>query len=345
MPNLFSTVKEVGSTSYTKTFGLSSNPNLRRTCSFVNEKKMMINKLDSLSVEKCSECGSSLLLRDTETSEIVCANCGFVLTTNLADRGPEWRAFTPEERKKKVRVGAPQTFMIHDKGLSTKIDWRDISGFAPEKKAQLHRIRRWQQRIRISGSTERSLVSALSEISRISDALNLPKNIVETAAVTYRKAVNKQLIRGRSIRGMATAATYLACRQNKLVRTIAELSSASGIDRKEVASTYRFLVRKLKIFVPPTKPNQHVNRLSNQVGLNGTTEGIAYKILRGARKQKLTSGRGAKSIAAAACYIASIISGEYRTQREFAEAADLTEVTIRNRYKEMMKRLKIIVSF
>jgi transcription initiation factor TFIIB len=306
---------------------------------------MMINKLNSLSVERCPECGSSLLLRDTENAEVVCGNCGFVVTARLTDRGPEWRAFTPEEYKQKVRVGSPQTFMLHDKGLSTKIDWRDISGFAPEKRAQLHRIRQWQQRSRVSSSKEKNLAVALSEISRISSMLSLPKNIVETSAITYRKAVNERLIRGRSIRSMATAATYLACRQNKLIRTIAELSRASGINRKEIASNYRFLVRKLKIFVPPVRPNQHITKLSNQIGLDGLTEGIAHKILTGAKKQKLTSGRGAKGIAAAACYIASIITGNYRTQREFAEAADLTEVTIRNRYREMMRRLKIIISF
>lgn len=305
----------------------------------------MVSKLNSLSVERCSECGSSLLLRDTENAEIVCGNCGFVVKTNLTDRGPEWRAFTPEERKQKVRVGAPQTYMLHDKGLSTKIDWRDITGFAPEKRAQLHRIRRWQQRSRVSSSTEKNLALALSEISRISDTLNLPKNIVESSALTYRKAVNEGLIRGRSIKGIATAATYLACRQSKLVRTVAELSKVSGIPKKEIASNYRFLVRKLKLFVPPVKPNQHITKLSNQIGLDGLTEGIAHKILIGAKKQKLTSGRGAKGIAAAACYIASIITGNYRTQREFAEAADLTEVTIRNRYREMMRRLKVIVSF
>ncbi|HDQ05165.1 MAG TPA: transcription initiation factor IIB [Candidatus Bathyarchaeota archaeon] len=305
----------------------------------------MTSKLNSLSAERCSECGSSLLLRDTENAEIVCGNCGFVLTTHLTDRGPEWRAFTPEERKQKVRVGAPQTYMLHDKGLSTKIDWRDISGFSPEKRAQLHRIRQWQQRSRVSSSIEKNLAVALSEISRISDALNLPKNIVESSAITYRKAVNEGLIRGRSIKGIATAATYLACRQSKLVRTVAELSKVSDIPEKEIASNYRFLVRKLKIFVPPVRANQHITKLSNQLGLNGRTEGIAHKILIGAKKQKLTAGRGAKGIAAAACYIASIISGDYRTQREFAEAADLTEVTIRNRYREMMKRLKIVVSF
>ena len=295
-------------------------------------------------IERCPECGESVILKDSNSAELVCTNCGYVLSTYMTDLGPEWRAFNQEEREAKVRVGAPQTFMLHDKGLSTKIDWRDIGGFAPDKRAQLHRIRRWQQRSRVSSSTEKNLARALSEISRISDILNLPKNIVETSAITYRKAVREGLIRGRSIKSMSIAATYLACRQNKLLRTISELSEASGINKKEIASNYRFLVRKLRFFVPPVRPNQHITKISNKIGLDGLTEGVAHKILRAAKKQKLTSGRGAKSIAAAASYIASKVVGNNITQREFAEAADLTEVTIRNRYQEMMRRLSIVIT-
>ena len=298
----------------------------------------------SILIERCPECGDSTIRQDSDSAELVCTNCGFVLTTDMTNMGPEWRAFTPEERESKVRVGAPQSFMLHDKGLSTKIDWRDIGGFAPEKRAQLHRIRRWQQRSRVSSSTERNLARALSEISRISDMLNLPKNIVETSAITYRKAVNEGLIRGRSIKSVAIAATYLACRQNRLVRAISELSEASGINKKEIASNYRLLVKKLNVFVPPVKANQHIDKISNKIGLDGLTEGVAHKILQAAKKQKLTSGRGAKSIATAAIYIASKVVGNNITQREFAEAADLTEVTIRNRYQEMMRCLSIIIS-
>jgi transcription initiation factor TFIIB len=278
-----------------------------------------------------------------KNAEVVCGKCGFVITSIVTDRGPEWRAFTPEERKQKVRVGAPQTFMLHDKGLATKIDLRDIRGFTPEKKAQFYRIRHWQQRSRVSSSKEKNLTIALSEIKRISEALALPKNVVETSAIIYRKVINEGLTRGRSIRSMANACMYLACRQNKLVRTIAELSKASNISSKVIATNYRLLIMKLKIFVPQIRSNQHITKLSNQIGLSGMTEGFAHKILIGAKKEKLTSGRGPKSIAAAACYIASILTGERKTQREVAEAADLTEVTIRNRYKEMSERLKIII--
>ncbi len=300
--------------------------------------------LKKLSVERCPECGASPLMNDQESGEVVCTNCGFVVDIKLADRGPEWRAFTPEQQTKRVRVGAPYTFTIHDKGLSTKIDWRDIRGFPSEKRAQLHRLRRWQRRSRVSSSTERTLASALSEMYRMADALNLPKNILETASVIYRKVVNKRLIRGRSIQGMAIAAIYLACRQCGLIRTLTELSQASDINKKEVARNYRFLVKKLNYIVPPVKARQHIARLCTELALHGKAEKVAYKILKVAGKLKLTSGRGPRGVAVAASYIASKVVGECRTQREFAEAADITEVTIRNRYKEMMEKLLIVIS-
>jgi transcription initiation factor TFIIB len=298
----------------------------------------------SLSVEKCPECGASLLIHDQERAEVVCTNCGFVIDTKLTDRGPEWRAFTPEQHIKRVRVGSPYTFTIHDKGLSTKIDWRDISGFPPEKKVQLYRLRRWQRRSRVSSTAERTLATALSEMHRIAGDLNLQKNILETASVIYRKAINKRLIRGRSIKGIAVAATYLACRRCGLVRTLEEMAQASGIQKKEVGRNYRFLVKKLGYSVPPVKTEEYVSKLCNELALHGKMEGVTYKIIKMARKCRLTSGRGAKGVAAAASYLASMVIGERRTQREVAEVMDITEVTVRNRYKEMMKKLLIVVS-
>ncbi len=298
----------------------------------------------SVLVERCPECGASLFMRDQESGEVVCTNCGFVVEAKLADRGPEWRAFTPEQQTKRARVGAPYTFTIHDKGLSTKIDWRDIRGFPPEKKAQLHRLRRWQRRSRVSSSTERTLASALSDMYRMADTLNLPKNVLETASVIYRKATKKRLNRGRSIRGMATAALYLACRRCGLVRTLGDMARASDINKKEVGRYYRFLVKKLGYSVPSVKAEDYVTRLCNELALHGKAEEVAYKIVKAARKLRLTSGRGPKGAAAAASYLASTVVGERRTQREVAEAMDITEVTIRNRYKEMMKRLLIVIS-
>ncbi len=300
--------------------------------------------MEPISVERCPECGASPLMRDHESAEVVCTNCGVVVATKLTNRGPEWRAFTLEQQIKRVRVGLPQTFAIHDKGLSTNIDFRDLHGFSSEKKAQLHRLRKWQQRSRISNSKEKNLTLALSEMNRMSDAVNLPQNVLETASIIYRKALNKRLTRGRSIQGMVTATIYLACRQCGLVRTIMKLSQASGINKKEVASNYRLLVKELEYFVPSVEPRQYVTKLCNALALNGKVEEFALKILKAAGKLRLTSGRGPKGVAAAVSYIASTVTGERRTQREVAEAVDITEVTIRNRYKEIMERLLIVIS-
>ncbi len=301
-----------------------------------------------LRVRQCPECGSTRLMRDYECAEIVCMDCGFVVAAKLADRGPEWRAFDDEQRAKRARVGAPLTFTIHDKGLSTMIDWhdRDIYGkrLSPGQKAQIYRLRKWQRRIRVSDATERNLAFALSEISKIANGLSLPKNILETASVIYRKAVKERLIRGRSIQGVTAAAIYVACRQCGLARTLDEIAQASSINKKEVGRSYRFLVKELDYFIPPLKPSQYVTKFSNQLTMQGKVEEIAHKILAAAKELKLTSGRGPTGIAAAASYIASVLTGERKTQREIAEIAQVTEVTIRNRYKELVERLQFIIS-
>jgi len=298
-------------------------------------------------IRRCPECGSSRLMRDYECAEIVCMGCGFVVAAKLTDQGPEWRAFDDEQRAKRARAGAPVTFTIHDKGLSTMIDWhdRDVYGkrLAPGQKAQIYRLRKWQRRIRVSDATERNLAFALSEISKIANNLNLPKNILETASVIYRKAVKERLIRGRSIQGVTAAAIYVACRQCGLARTLDEISQASTVNKKEVGRSYRFLIKELNYFIPPLKPSQYITKFSNQLTMQGKVEEIAHKILATAKELKLTSGRGPTGIAAAASYIASVLTGERKTQREIAEIAQVTEVTIRNRYKELVERLQFVI--
>jgi len=298
-------------------------------------------------IQKCPECGSTRLMRDYDCAEIVCMECGYVVAAKIADQGPEWRAFDDEQRAKRARAGAPLTFTIHDKGLSTMIDWhdRDVHGkrIASGQKAQIYRLRKWQRRIRVSDATERNLAFALSEISKIANNLNLPKNILETASVIYRKAVKERLIRGRSIQGVTAAAIYVACRQCSIARTLDEVAQASTVPKKEVGRSYRFLIKELNYFIPPLKPSQYITKFSNQLTMQGKVEEIAHKILAGAKELKLTSGRGPTGIAAAASYIASVLTGERKTQREIAEIAQVTEVTIRNRYKELAERLQFII--
>ncbi len=296
-------------------------------------------------IEVCPECGSPRLIRDYRRGEFICQDCGLVIEETYIDSGPEWRAFDSEQKEKRARVGAPITYTIHDKGLSTIIDWgnKDYYGKAisVRNRAQLFRLRKWQRRIRISNATERNLAFALSELDRLASALGLPKSVREIASVIYRKSVEKNLVRGRSIEGVVAAALYAACRQAGVPRTLDEIAAYSRVDRKEVGRTYRFIARELGLKLMPTSPADYIPRFCTALGLSGEVQKKAIEIIKKAEEKELTSGRGPTGVAAAAIYIASILSGERRTQREVAEVAGVTEVTIRNRYKELAEKLGI----
>jgi transcription initiation factor TFIIB len=296
----------------------------------------------------CSECGSSSLLRDYDTGELVCQSCGYVISSTFIDQGPEWRAFDQEQRDKLPRVGAPVTWTIHDRGLSTTIGWqdRDASGrrLSPEERARLYRLREWHMRSKVSDSAQRNLAHALSEISRIAYKLNLPRNVTETASMIYRRSLQKQLIRGRTIQGVAVASIYMACRQCNVTRTLEDVALAATMTKKEAARNYRFLLRELNPKVPQVNPQSYMSKIVNKLSLTGETEMLAISILNTASKLKLTSGRGPSGISAACIYISSQIMNERLTQGDIAKAAQVTEVTIRNRYKELAQRLNFTVN-
>lgn len=287
------------------------------------------------------------MIRDYEAGELVCERCGFVISPTLLNHGPEWRAFDAEQREKRTRVGAPLTWTIHDSGLSTVIDWRGRDSYGrhlnSDQRARMYRLRKWNRRSKVSGATERNLAYALSELTKVAYKLNLPKNVLETAAVIYRRTVRMRLIRGRSIQGVAVASLYMACRQCSVIRSLEEVGRAANISKKESGRHYRFLVRKLNTRIPPVEVKSYVSKFVNQLGLSGDVENMAMTILDQAVELRLTSGRGPSGLAAAATYIASVLLNERRTQGEIAKGAHVTEVTIRNRYKELIQKLTVQV--
>lgn len=296
-----------------------------------------------MSLDCCPQCFSVDLITDYENDEVVCMKCGFVLDS-FPDQGPEWRVFSQEDYEKKTRSGSPATYSIHDKGLLTIIDFRDKDIYGKNisinQKDQMRRLRKWQNRIRTIKPVDRNIASALNLMYKLVNKLSLPKNVLETASILYRKAVKQNLVRGRSIKGISSALVYIACRQANLNRTLREVSRVGNLPRKKLARYYRFLVNELKLFIPPTETEHYIKKISNILMLGGKTEELAIKILEHAKQINLTSGRSPRSIAAASCYIASVLTGERRSQSKVAKVAKVTEVTIRNRYKELWKCLK-----
>ena len=288
----------------------------------------------------CPECAGNVVT-DDEHGETVCEDCGLVITADSVDRGPEWRAFDSREKDEKSRVGAPTTNTMHDKGLSTNIDWRDKDAYGrslgARQRQKMQRLRKWNERFRTRDSKERNLKQALGEIDRMASALGLPDNVRETASVIYRRALSEDLLPGRSIEGVSTSCTYAAARMAGVPRSLDEIAEVSRVEKSEVARTYRYVSRELSLEVKPADPEQYVPRFASELGLSDESKMRARQLLQNAKEQGVHSGKSPVGLAAAAVYAASLLTNEKTTQAAVSEVADISEVTIRNRYHELLE--------
>ncbi|THE65272.1 transcription initiation factor IIB [Salinadaptatus halalkaliphilus] len=300
---------------------------------------------DSEGVRTCPECDSSTLTRSADGSEVSCEECGLILEEETIDRGPEWRAFNATERDNKSRVGAPTTQTMHDKGLTTTIDWKDRDAYgrslSSKKRTQMNRLRKWQERIRTKDAGERNLQFALSETDRMASALGVPRSVREVASVLYRRTLEEDLIRGRSIEGVATSTLYAACRMEGIPRSLDEVAAVSRVDRKEIGRTYRYIAQELGLEMQPVDPKKYVPRFCSELELSEEVQNKANEIIDTTADQGMLSGKSPTGYAAAAIYASALLCNEKKTQNEVASAAQVTEVTIRNRYQEQISAMGI----
>ncbi|MBI2663715.1 transcription initiation factor IIB [Candidatus Woesearchaeota archaeon] len=291
-------------------------------------------------IKKCPECGGINLFWNKEKGEVICKDCGLVVEDKMVDFGQEWREFDQEGGDKRRRAGAPSTYTQYDQGLGTEVGaQQDLSKLGAKSRNKFFRLRKWQYRI--STAIERNLKLALSELKRVASYLKLPRSVEEESARIYTLAVQRGLVRGRSMESVVAGALYAACRRHEVPRTLDELSEASGIEKKEIGRTYRFVTRELGISILPSNPADYIPRFASALKISPEAQSKSIEILERAQREELTSGRGPTGIAAAALYVSALLYGEKRTQREVADVAGVTEVTIRNRYKELLDELKL----
>jgi transcription initiation factor TFIIB len=288
-------------------------------------------------VKRCPECGSVDLTYDEQRGEVVCNECGLIVEEKMVDSGQD-AGGQFDKSDKRGRSGAPMSMQKFDKGLTTNVgEISDIYKLEAGQTRKFLRLKKWQERV--STSIERNLRLAMAELRRVASFLNLPSVVRDEASRVYNYVLQRGLVRGRSMESVIAACIYAACRSYNIPRTLDEIANASDVERKEIGRTYRFIVRKLKIKVTPSSPKDYISRFSSILHLSPKTQNEALKILKKADISELTSGRGPAGIAAAALYVAALMNDEKKTQREVADVAGITEVTIRNRYKELIDRL------
>jgi transcription initiation factor TFIIB len=287
----------------------------------------------------CPECGSPFLIKDSSTGEVSCQECGYVIIEKGVDRGPEWRNFN-EESEKRSRVGAPLSIIYHDQGLSTVIEkiHKDASGknLPKEVRESLLRLRKLDVTSQVNPSETRNLQQAINILEIYADKLHLSTPVIEKAMQIYRKAFKNGLVRGRSIRAIIAAAIYAACRISYTPRDLREFEKAYPIVKKKaIAQGYRLLVKHLNLKIPVIDPTIYVNKIASKLGLSQNIIQETIKILNKAEEVGATIGKDPVGIAAAALYMSCQKLHPEITQKDIAKVAGVTEVTVRNRFKNL----------
>jgi len=283
------------------------------------------------------------IITDQNTGELFCGNCGLVVTDKITDTGAEWRSFSKEGGADPTRTGAPTSLTMHDRGLATIIGAanKDATGkpLTASMKSSIERLRTWDSRSQAHSSSERNLRQALNEMSKLKDKLALTDAVVEKAAYIYRKALEKKLVRGRSIQGLVAACLYAACRNTETPRTLLDIANGMNIKKKDIARCYRLIFRELELKMPVVDPVKGVSRIASIAKLTEKSKRKAIEILNQAKETGLSAGKDPMGIAAASLYLACISTGEIKSQKEISMASGITEVTIRNRCAGLRKML------
>lgn len=298
---------------------------------------------EAKNTQKCGICGKRKIVTDEESGELVCRTCGYVLIERVEDSGPEHRNFLDGEDRS--RTGSATLLSRHDRGLATVIN--PINTDATGKRlhsTMMHtmgRLRLWDARSQAQKSSDRNLRKAFDELGRLRDKLGLSEAIIEKTAYIYRKAINKKIVKGRSISALLVASLYAACRETNTPRTLKHIQKASNVQRKQITKCYRKLVEVLDLKFPPINTVQCILPIANKLGISEKTKRYAIQLLQECQKKVDLSGKNPIGLAAAVIYLACVKMGENFTQRKIAKAANITEVTIRIRGAEIKKALNL----
>ncbi|MFY9567013.1 MAG: transcription initiation factor IIB [Nitrososphaeraceae archaeon] len=339
----------------------------------------MISKQDSISVRSkivCANCNKSNnintqinntnIITDPETSELICSNCGLVISTErVQETRPEWHYFDHDSpNNNRIRTGMPTSLARHDMGLSTIIGRtdRDYTGnrIATSVKSTIDKLRVLDYRTQLYSATDRSLKKAFSELDILKDKLALPDSVVEKTAYIYRKAQQRGMIRGRTVSAMLAAAIYIACREIRVGKTLKDIAEGSNVKPKILSQSYRILLTELDIKTPMLDPMKCITKIASKMKLNERITRQAMSIMYEAIKKEATTGKDPMGLASAVLYIAytnnnirgSDISSKRRdannentnnrSQTSFAQAAGVTDVTLRHTIKDLKSRLVLL---
>ena len=311
--------------------------------------------METIEIERCTVCNSSVV-DDTENGERICSGCGIVMEEHMEDHGPETKSSSLEDKMKLARATGQTTYAQHDLGIATEISIgsTDFSGkkINAETANQMHRLGKWQQRVRVSSSRDRRLSNVLGRVSEICQSCSLPKNVTETASIIYRSLDGKNIqVKGKSVLSISAAVVYMACKQCDVIRSLEEILKEVCHPRDVKSKTklasryYRTLVIELDtVTTPIITMDKYISKIANMTDTDTRIERLSLEIAEKTKDRNIADGKAPNGIAAAYLYIASILLGQSVLQRDISSVSGVTEVTIRNRCKEILTCFKLNIT-
>ena len=312
--------------------------------------------METIEIEtKCTVCNASLV-DDTDNGEVICSGCGIVTQEHIADHGPEARSSSLEDKMKLARATGQTSYSQHDLGIATEISIgsTDFSGkkINAEMASQMHRLGKWQKRVRVASSRDRRLSNVLGTVSEICQKSSLPKNVIETASLIYRGLDGKDIkVKGKSVISISAAVVYMACKQCDVIRSLEEIlreichTKELKSKTKLASRYYRMLVMELgTVTAPIVTMDKYISKIANMTNTETRVERLSLEIAEKTKDRNLADGKAPNGIAAAYLYIASILLGQSVLQRDISSVSGVTEVTIRNRCKEILSGFKLKVT-
>ena len=311
--------------------------------------------METIKIERCTACNSSVV-DDTENGERICSGCGIVMEEHMADHGPEAKSSSLEDKMKLARATGQTTYAQHDLGIATEISIgsTDFSGkkINAETASQMHRLGKWQQRVRVCSSRDRRLSNVLGRVSEICQSCSLPKNVTETASIIYRSLDGKNIqVKGKSVLSISAAVVYMACKRCDVIRSLEEILKEVCHPRDVKSKTklasryYRTLVIELDtVTTPIITMDKYISKIANMTNTDTRIERLSLEIAEKTKDRNIADGKAPNGIAAAYLYIASILLGQSVLQRDISSVSGVTEVTIRNRCKEILTSFKLKIA-
>src|SRR5216117_3440893 len=286
----------------------------------------------------CNNCKNESVVYEHGTGEKICSGCGTVLGVEREYVDP---LLDTNTNLGNMNLGTPSSLAHHDRNLSTMISYSNVDAdgvaISADQRSAIQRMRRWNKISNNNRSYHRNLKNAFAILIRIKDKLSLSETIVEKSAYYYRKILDQNLIKGRSIKGFVVACVYASCRELNIPRTIEEIAEISNADKIFAGKCYRLLVRSLKIRLPSIDSTSHLARIANNAGISEKTLRHGLHMMSLIKDDPISFGKDPCAMAVAVLYGACLEKGEKTSQSRISMAGNVSVVTLRKRFLDIKK--------